>query len=287
MNACRARRVEAGRRSKGEFLFDARAVLAIRVRLIPWLLLLVWTAVPWAARAEGSRLDSILERQVLRVGTTGDYRPFSELDKTTDEYSGFDIDMAKSLAQALGARVEFVKTTWANLAGDLKSGAFDIAMGGVSVTLDRQKIGFFSAPYLREGKTPIVRCADADRFQTLEQIDRPGVKVIVNPGGGNERFDRALLHSAEIIVYPDNLSIFDELVKGRADVMITDASETRFQQKLHPGVLCAVHPDRPFDFAEKAYWMAPDPALKAFVDQWLHRAIEDGEFDRLYANWLH
>ena len=41
--------------------------------------------------------------------------------------------------------------------------------------------------------------------------------------------------------------------------MITDASETRFQQKLHPGVLCAIHPDAPFDFGEKAYWMAPDP----------------------------
>ena len=110
--------------------------------------------------------------------------------------------------------------------------------------------------------------------------------MIVNPGGGNERFDRAHLHAAEIIVYPDNLTIFDELAKGRADLMITDASETRFQQKLHPGVLCAVHPDRPFDFAEKAYWMAPDPALEAFVDQWLHLTIEEGVFDRLDAKWL-
>jgi cyclohexadienyl dehydratase len=256
------------------------------MRLVLWLLLLAWTAAAQPARAEPSRLDSILERQVLRVGTTGDYRPFSEFDKATGEYSGFDIDMARSLAAALGVRVEFVKTTWANLAGDLSSGAFDIAMGGVSVTLDRQKKGFFSAPYLREGKTPIAPCAEADQFQTLEEIDRPGVKVIVNPGGGNERFDRAHLHAAEIIVYPDNLTIFDELANGRADLMITDASETRFQQKLHPGVLCAIHPDRPFDFAEKAYWMAPDPALKAFVDQWLHLATEDGDFDRLAAKWL-
>ena len=256
------------------------------MRLMLWLLLLPWTAAAWPARAEPSRLDSVLTRQVLRIGTTGDYRPFSELDKATGDYSGFDIDMGRSLAAALGVKVEFIKTTWANLAGNLSSGMFDIAMGGVSVTLDRQKTGFFSAPYLRDGKTPIARCAEADKFQTLEEIDRPGVKVIVNPGGGNERFDRARLQAAEIIVHPDNLTIFDELANGRADLMITDASETRFQQKLHPGVLCAVHPDRPFDFAEKAYWMAPDPALKAFVDQWLHLAIEDGEFDRLYAKWL-
>jgi hypothetical protein len=68
--------------------------------------------------------------------------------------------------------------------------------------------------------------------------------------------------------------------------MITDASETRFQEKLHPGILCAIHPDEPFDFAEKAYWMFPDPALKAFVDQWLHLAKEDGEFDGIYARWF-
>jgi cyclohexadienyl dehydratase len=186
----------------------------------------------------------------------------------------------------LGVSIAFAPTTWSGLAQGLAEGDFDIAMGGVSVTLDRQKIGFFSAPYLRDGKTPIARCSDQEKFQTLTDIDRPGVKVIANPGGTNERFDRARLHAAEIVVYPDNLTIFDRLALGRADLMITDASETRFQAKLHPGVLCAIHPDQPFDFAEKAYWMVPDPALKAFVDQWLHLTKEDGEFDALYAKWF-
>ena len=154
---------------------------------------------------QDSRLDAVLESRILRVGTTGDYRPFTALDKTTGEYSGFDIDMARSLAQALGVQIKFVPTTWSSLAKDLAAGAFDIAMGGVSVTLDRQKTGFFSAPYLRDGKTPIARCADEEKFQTLAEIDRPGVKVIANPGGTNERFDRARLHAAEIVVYPDNL----------------------------------------------------------------------------------
>ena len=238
------------------------------------------------ALADASRFEAILNAHVLRVGTTGDYRPFTALDRSTGEYSGFDIDLARSLGQALGATVTFVPTTWGTLARDLENGAFDIAMGGISVTLDRQKIGFFSAPYLREGKTPIARCPDRDKYQTLADIDRPGVRVIVNPGGTNERFDRAHLHAADIAPYPDNLTIFDDLANGGADVMITDASETRFQQKLHPGVLCAIHPDKPFDFAEKAYLMVPDPALKAFVDQWLHLAIETGEFGVVAAKWF-
>jgi cyclohexadienyl dehydratase len=256
------------------------------MRAIVWLLFVSGAVTAAPADAEPSQLDSILATHVLRVGTTGDYRPFTARDEASQGYSGFDIDLAQSLGRALGAKVEFVPTSWTNLSRDLERGAFDIAMGGVSVTLERQKKGFFSTPYMRDGKTAIARCADQQKYQTLADIDAPSVRVIVNPGGTNERFDRAHLHAAAIVVYPDNLTIFDQLAKGAADVMITDASETRFQQKLHSNVLCAIHPDKPFDFGEKAYWMVPDPALKAFVDQWLHLAIGDGEFDSLYAKWF-
>ncbi len=163
----------------------------------------------------GLRRGLTPRRHPREVGTTGDYRPFTALDKKSGEYSGFDIDMAQSLAQALGAQIEFVPTTWSNLAKDRAAGTFDIAMGGVSVTLDRQRKGFFSAPYMRDGTTPIARCADEEKFQTLSEIDRPGVKVIANPGGANERFGRARLHAAEIVIYPDNLTIFDQLAEER------------------------------------------------------------------------
>jgi cyclohexadienyl dehydratase len=248
--------------------------------------ILVLAPLAFLSPAHASRLDDVIARGVLRVGTTGDYRPFTALDKASGAYTGFDVDLAQSLAAALGVRLEFEATTWPTLAKDFEADAFDVAMGGVSVTLDRAKKGFFSTPYLREGKTPIARCADKDKYQTLAQIDQPGVRVIANPGGTNERFDRAHFHSAEIAVYNDNLTIFDEIAKGDADVMITDASETRFQQKLHANVLCAIHPDKPFDFAEKAYWMTPDPALKAFVDQWLHLSMENGSFAAIYAKWF-
>ncbi len=257
---------------------------AARLNLIAVALAVALASSP--AVAEPSRLDAILGAGALRVGTTGDYRPFSALDKASETYSGFDADMARALGAALGVKVAFVPTTWPDLAHDLAGGAFDIAMGGVSITLERQKIGFFSEPYLRDGKTPIARCADAPKYETLADIDRPGVRVIVNPGGTNERFDRAHLHAAEVVVHADNTTIFDSLAGGEADVMITDASETVLQAKLHAGALCAVHPDKPFDFAEKGYWMPQDPALKAFVDQWLHIMRETGQFDALAGKWL-
>jgi cyclohexadienyl dehydratase len=235
---------------------------------------------------QASRLDEIIKRGSLRVGMTGDYLPFTSLDKVTQKFRGFDVDMAEQLGKALGVRVDYVQTAWPQLTRDFEADKFDIAMSGVSITLDRQKIGLFSSPIMRDGKTPIARCADAGRFGAIADIDRPDVRVIENPGGTNERFARANFHNAVIAIHADNVTIFDEIAHGGADLMITDASETRYQQKLHPGVLCAVHPDKPFNFAEKAYWLQRDGAFKAFVDQWLHMAMEDGSFEKIYAAWF-
>ncbi len=255
------------------------------LRLLSFFLLLAAPLAPAKGQEPASRLDQIISRGTIRVGLTGDYRPFSSLDKQTGQFSGLDVDMANSLSQALGVKLELVPTAWANLIADIGAGKFDIGMGGISVTLERQKSAFFSAPVMRTGKTPIARCTDKDKYQTLTEIDRPGVKVIVNPGGTNERFDRANLHAAQIEVFPDNARIFDELAAGHADVMITDSVETRLQHKLHPE-LCAIHPDKPFDFGELAYLLPRDIALKLYVDQWLHLSMENGTYRQLTERWL-
>jgi len=235
---------------------------------------------------QSSRLDDIVKRGTLRVGMTGDYLPFTYLDKATSKFRGFDVDMAETLGNALGVKVEYVQTAWPRLTQDFDADKFDIAMGGISITPDRQQHGIFSVPVMRDGKTPIARCAEKDKYQTIADIDKPGTRVIVNPGGTNERFARANVKSAEIRTYSDNVTIFDEIAKGNADLMMTDSSETRYQQKLHPGVLCAVHPEKPFDVAEKAYWLRRDAALAAFVDRWLQTVRDSGRFEQIYAAWF-
>lgn len=240
-----------------------------------------------AAMAQTSAtLDSILKSGTLRVGTTGDYKPFTFLDVATGQYHGFDIDLARDLATKMGVKLVFVPTKWADLMKDFAANKFDVAMGGISVTLERQKQAYFSQPYLREGKAAIAPCGSVAKYPDLAAIDQKGVRVIVNPGGTNEKFDHARLKSADIVLNKDNLSIFDRLAAGKADVMITDASETRYQSKLHKGVLCAIHPGHPFDFAEKAYLLPRDMPLKQFVDTWLHIDRHNGTFKRVYAKWL-
>jgi cyclohexadienyl dehydratase len=240
-----------------------------------------------AAQAQApARLDAIAQRGTLRVGMTGDYPPFSAFDPASSSFRGFDVDIAEAIGKALGVRVQYVRTTWPQLAQDFTADRFDLAMGGISITPERATRGVFSTPVMQEGKTPIARCMDAGKFQTLRDIDRPGTRVIVNPGGTNERFARANIRNAEIRVYADNVTIFDEIAKGNADLMITDASETRYQQKLHPGVLCAIHPDQPFDHAQKAYWLQGDTAFKDFVDSWIKSAVDDGRFAKIHAAWF-
>ena len=241
-----------------------------------------------AASAPGpasSRLDEILARGTLRVGSTGDYKPFSYRAAGADRFVGLDIALAGELAKSLGVALQVVPTTWGAMMSDLAGDRFDLAVGGVSVTLERQKKALFSIPVLRDGKTPIARCEDTPRYQTLADIDRPEVRLIVNPGGTNERFARARAPHASLIVYPDNVTIFDRIVDGQADVMVTDAIEARLQQRLHPK-LCAIHPDAPFDFSEKAFLLPRDLVLKAYVDQWLHQTVESGEFARMNEQWL-
>ena len=249
------------------------------------LILLIGLCLHLPASAQTNRLDDILARGVLRVGTTGDYKPFSYRPNSSADFIGLDVELAGQLAKTLGVKLELVPTTWPSLMKDLGEDRFDIAMGGVSISLERQKKAQFSIPYLRDGKTPITRCENKDRFQTLAQIDQSGVRLIVNPGGTNERFARAHIKQASITVYPDNVTIFDQIVAGKADLMITDAIETRLQQKLKPA-LCALHPEAPFDFSEKAYLLPRDYLWKTFVDQWLHQTIASGAFAPLLKKWL-
>ena len=229
-------------------------------------------------------LPQILRSGAVRVCSTGDYRPFSYRDPQ-GSWSGLDIEMAHDMATRLGVRLELVPTTWANLINDL-DGKCDAAMGGISITLNRAKQAIFSAPYLRDGKAAIVRCADASKFQTLDDIDRQGVRVVVNPGGTNADFDKEHLHNAQIVTYPDNNTIFEQLAGNSADAMITDASEIRWETNQNPQ-LCGQSLDHPFTFEQKGY-LFPRPAtdLQQWINQWLNITQHDGTYEALSRKYL-
>jgi cyclohexadienyl dehydratase len=235
-------------------------------------------ALPAAARP----LAAIKADGTLRVGLTGDYAPFS-LRGPDGKIAGADVSMAEALAKSLGVKLAIVPTTWKTLKDDLVADKYDVGMGGISVTPDRAAVGDYSVAVSHDGKRPIVRCADKDKYTSVAAIDKPDVKVIVNPGGTNERFAKANLTHATLEVFPDNKTIFEQVAAGKADVMVTDGAEVDYQSRRHPGVLCPAAVKDSFDHADKAYWMTKDAALKAAVDAWLVKALAAGDYDKALA----
>ncbi len=182
------------------------------------LLLCACAAAPALAQTTQAtnRLDEIIARGTLRVGTTGDYKPFTYKNPADGRFIGLDVEMGERLAKALGVKLEIVPTTWSTLMQDFAADRYDIAMSGVSVTLERQKKAFYSIPYQRDGKTPITRCENQSKYQTLAQIDQPNVRAVVNPGGTNEKFAREHLEASA-----------DSRVSGQRDDLQRDRRRPR------------------------------------------------------------
>jgi cyclohexadienyl dehydratase len=232
-----------------------------------------------------SHLDAVQQAGVLRICTPGDYKPFS-FKKTDGSFEGIDVDQMTSLTHSLGVKPEWIQTSWKELLPDMVAGKCDIAVGGISVSTDRQKKAFFSTPYMVNGKTPIARCADVAKYQSVAAIDQPGTRVIFNPGGSNERFARANFKHAQLKLNPDNLTIFDEILANKADIFVTESAEAIVQQKQKPG-LCAINPDKPLQYGEMAYLLPRgDDVFKAYVDQWLHLDEASGVYQRVQDRWL-
>ncbi len=170
--------------------------------------------------------DAIQARGTLLVGTTGDYRPLTYREAETGEYWGFGIDVAGEIAGSLGVSVSYVPTSWPTLSADvLNPEQFDLAIGGITITDARLATMDMSEGYLCNGKTILCRKEDTGKYKTIEDLNKPEVRVMVNPGGLNEQFARENLPDCRLIVHGKNEEIPAKVAGGEADVMITEITE--------------------------------------------------------------
>jgi polar amino acid transport system substrate-binding protein len=102
-----------------------------------------------AASAEpvaGGLLDKVLKAGTLTVSTDPNYKPQSFL-KPDGSFEGFDIDVATEVAKRLGVKVKFVTPDWDIITAGSWQNRWDISVGSMTVTADRQKVLDFSPPY--------------------------------------------------------------------------------------------------------------------------------------------
>jgi cyclohexadienyl dehydratase len=225
-------------------------------------------------------LSRIKTNAILRVGTTGDFTPFSYREISDNLFSGIDIELARDLALSLGVEVQFIQTSWPNLITDLNDSKFDIGMSGITITENRKQTADFSTPVLSSGKVAITGDENVSLFTSIAAINQPGVRVIVNPGGTNEVFAKANFPKATLIENDENLTIFQKIVDGEADLMVTDGMETLVQERIHPE-LEAVNPKKPFNSFQIGYLIPKDAKFKAYVDKWLQARIADSTLQKI------
>ena len=231
-------------------------------------------------------LSAIRSRGVLLIGATGDYRPMSFLEPETGEYVGFDAALAEDLASSLGVRLEFVPTTWPMLMDDTLAGKFDLAVCGITITSARKELALMSDGYLGNGKTVLCRVEDADKYISLEAINRPEVRVMENPGGLNEKFARANLPRAALTIHPVNEEIPGLVASGKADVMITEIMEAEYYVSRDPR-LAAPLLNKPFTRGELGFLLPPgSESLLEFVNGFIARERESGRLDELGEIYL-
>jgi ABC-type amino acid transport substrate-binding protein len=228
----------------------------------------------------------IQERGTLQVGTTGDYRPLSFREED-GRYWGFGIEMAGEIAKRLGVGIQFVPTSWPTLTADVltEPQTFDLAIGGITITDTRRETMLMSEGYLANGKTILCRASEADRYQSLVDLDKPEVRVMVNPGGLNEKFANENLTHATIIVHPKNEEIPSLIAEDDADVMITEITEAPYYVQTDTR-LAAPLLNAPFNHGEIGVLMrkGQDDLLR-LVNATIRQMKSDGSLRQLHEKY--
>ena len=240
---------------------------------------------PGAAQTP-DRLDQILKRGTLRVGTTFDTPVFSMRNATTGEPEGFDIDALKTLAPALGVKIEYVRMTFGSMLGDLAADKFDMAMSGMGRTLERARTATFSKPYMRYGKLLMIRSGDRDKFKSLADVDRPGIRVTYNKGGLNDRFANTEFKQATPVGYASNEEATAALLAGTVDAQVSDSTAAIYMARSEPR-LAVMDPAHVFNPVHVAILLRrEDQTLQNFINIWIDQIELDGTLVKIRTKWL-
>jgi cyclohexadienyl dehydratase len=222
--------------------------------------------------------------EILRVGTSGDYAPFSTADSGAPQawdatLRGLDVALIRAYAKEGGHELRFVRFAWPELRAAMREGRFDVAVGGITVRAERSVRGIFTRPVVETGAVALVR--DAARFPDEAALAK--ARIAVNAGGHLERVARARFPDAQVRAVPDNAAPPRLLASGEVDAALTDAAEAPAWRRIVPGTRTI----GPLTRDGKAFWVRPDrPDLARDLDHWLALREADGTLAARRAEWL-
>jgi polar amino acid transport system substrate-binding protein len=236
--------------------------------------------------AKKSTIEEILKNGELRVGFESGYMPFEMTDKT-GSFVGFDIDMAKEMAKAMGVKFVPVNTAWDGIIPALLTKKFDIIMSGMTVTQERNLKINFAEPYIVVGQTIIIHKKHEGKIKSFKDLNDPKYIVTSKLGTTGEQSVKRLLPKAQYKSFEEEVTAGMEVVTGKADALVYDLPfcVVFMAQQGKAGQL--VFLDKPFTYEPLAWAVRKgDPDFLNWLNNFLSQVKNDGRYDRIYEKWI-
>jgi polar amino acid transport system substrate-binding protein len=229
-----------------------------------------------------SAIEQIARRGTIRVGMDI-FVPWAMKDKK-GELIGFEIDVARQLAQDMGVKVEFVPTKWSGIIPALMAGKFDVIIGGMSVTPQRNMKINFTDPYYYSSQGLLANLEKCKGF-SVSDFNSPDVTLAARLGStaalaAKKRFPRARLR-----LFDDEPAAVQEVRNGRVHAMVASMPLPAHMAADAPDLLVAYSEQlmkEPIAFGVRK----GDFDTVNFFNNWIEMVKSKGWIDERYAYWF-
>lgn len=237
-----------------------------------------------AGNAAGGALEQVLQRGVLRVGFST-FVPWAMQDKK-GEFIGFEIDVARRLAQDMGVKVQFEPTQWSGIIPALLSGKFDIIIGGMSIQPQRALKVNFTIPYEYSGMSIVADRLKAGRFTSLADFDRPEIVLAIRQGTTAVDVAKKFMPRAQLRLFDQEAQTIQEVLGGRAHAVVASDPFPAFQALKYPDKL-SLPLAEPFTREPIAFAVRKgDQDFLNFLDGWIRMATDEGWLAERHHYWF-
>ncbi|MEN9656745.1 MAG: hypothetical protein RL571_210 [Pseudomonadota bacterium] len=225
-------------------------------------------------------LDTIKQRGTLKIAVEGTYPPFNF--KENNALTGFEVELAKALAQKIGVKAEFSTSEWSAMLAGLQAGKYDIAINQVGITDKRKETFDFSEPYTLSSPQLIVRSNDKRVFKNLE--DLKGKKLGLGQGTNYADIAKAV-GGIDVKTYPSSQEYLQDLALSRIDAALNDSLLIPYIVKKTKLPLKA---GAPLGDIEKSGipFVKGNPKFKASLNKALADLQAEGSFAKISKKWF-
>jgi polar amino acid transport system substrate-binding protein len=234
--------------------------------------------------AGSSVIEEIKKRGTLRVGLST-FVPWAMPDKK-GQLVGFEIDVAKKLAEEMGVKLESLPTAWDGIIPALIAGKFDVIISGMSITPERNLTVNFTLPYANTETVIIANKKLAGSVKTLADLDKPDVIWANRRGATTAVLSAKLFPNAQQLLFDEEGQTLQELINGKATAALASVPTPALWVSKYPDVLFV--PDLPaLEKTSEAFALRKgDPDALNFFDNWILLHQVDGWLKERHDYWF-